>query len=120
LKRELAQDADGVVITQVVPHWSGQLPVLEEFRASGLEPGFVSLEGFIVGRGFSEVVRRVTNPDLREGFVQAAESGALFDLGWGQTRALSNSVHSLSSTVWPTVVSGNEFRPFSDWRLAKS
>lgn len=118
LKRELGDQANGVIITQVVPHWSGSLPVLEEYRGSGLEPGFVSLEGFIAGRAYTEVMRHATNPDLREGFVQSAESGALFDVGWGQTRALSATQHNLSSAVWPTVIRGSEFSQFSDWSEA--
>jgi branched-chain amino acid transport system substrate-binding protein len=119
LRKELGEDADGVVITQVVPHWSGQLPVLEEYRASGLDPGFVSLEGFIVGRGYAEIMAKVTNADPREGFVQAAESGATFDLGWGQPRSLSSTAHGLSSAVWPTVIADGEFRPFSNWSEVK-
>lgn len=120
LKRELGEHADGVVITQVVPHWSGNLPVLEEYRASGLESSYVSLEGFIVGRAYTEILKHSTDPDLRKGFVGAAESGALFDLGWGQTRALSAQVHSLSSAVWPTVIRGSEFSQFSDWSEAST
>jgi ABC-type branched-subunit amino acid transport system substrate-binding protein len=119
LRKELGEDADGVVITQVVPHWSGQLPVLEEYRASGLDPGFVSLEGFIVGRGYAEIMTKVTSADPREGFVQAAESGATFDLGWGQPRSLSSSAHGLSSAVWPTVIADGEFRQFSNWSEVK-
>jgi branched-chain amino acid transport system substrate-binding protein len=118
LKRELAELSEGVVITQVVPHWSGNLPIMEEYRASGLEASFVSLEGFIVGRAYTEILRHSANANLREGFVEAAESGALFDLGWGQTRALSATVHSLSSAVWPTIIRGNEFSQFSDWSEA--
>jgi branched-chain amino acid transport system substrate-binding protein len=115
LMKELGPDADNVVITQVVPHWTGNLPVLAEYRDSGLDPGFVSLEGFIVGRGYVEILRNVQGDDLREGFVSTAESGKLFDLGWGQSRALSKDVHGLSSAVWPTVMERGEFRPFSDW-----
>jgi hypothetical protein len=76
------------------------------------------LEGFIVGRAYTEILRHSANANLREGFVEAAESGALFDLGWGQTRALSATVHSLSSAVWPTIIRGNEFSQFSDWSEA--
>lgn len=115
LVRELDEQAEEVVITQVVPHWSGDLPVLREYRSSGLEPNFVSLEGFVVGRAYSEILRHVSAGDWREGFVTAAESGTTFDLGLERPRALSPAVHNLSNAVWPTVVRGKEFIPFSHW-----
>jgi branched-chain amino acid transport system substrate-binding protein len=115
LKRELGDEADGVVITQVVPHWSSDLPVLKEYSASGLKPEFVSLEGFIAGRAFAEILRHVDGDNLREGFVSAAESGTAFDVGWGQSRSMSTTSHGLSSMVWPTVIRGSEFVPFSEW-----
>jgi branched-chain amino acid transport system substrate-binding protein len=115
LLKELGDDADGVVITQVVPHWSGNLPVLEQYRASGLEPNFVSLEGFIVGRAYAEVLRAAGPDPTPERFVQAAESGTPFDLGLGEARALSASAHGFSTAVWPTRIQRGKFRPFSNW-----
>jgi branched-chain amino acid transport system substrate-binding protein len=115
LLKELGDDAEGVVITQVVPHWSGQLPVLEQYRASGLEPNFVSLEGFIVGRAYAEVLRAAGPDPTPERFVQAAESGTAFDLGLGEPRALSASVHGFSTSVWPTRIRAGKFLPFSSW-----
>jgi branched-chain amino acid transport system substrate-binding protein len=115
LLKELGGDAEGVVITQVVPHWSGSVPVLEQYRASGLEPNFVSLEGFIVGRAYTEVLRAAGPNPTPEEFVQAAESGTRFDLGLGETRALSPEVHGFSTSVWPTRVQGGKLRPFSNW-----
>lgn len=115
LSKELGADADGVVITQVVPHWSGNLPVLEEYRASGLPPDFVSLEGFVVGRAYAEVLRAAGPDPTPERFVETAESGKAFDLGLGAPRALSPSVHGFGTSVWPTRILGGEFRLFSNW-----
>jgi branched-chain amino acid transport system substrate-binding protein len=120
LARELGDDADGVVITQVVPHWSGQLPVLEQYRKSGLEPGFVSLEGFLVGRAFVEVLRAAGPDPTPESFVLAAESGMPFDLGLGGQHTLSPTQHGFSNSVWPTVIAGGNFKPFSNWDELKS
>lgn len=115
LLKELGPDSDDVVVTQVVPHWSGDLPILREYRESGLEPNFVSLEGFIVGRAFSEVLRAAPRA-TPEAFVDAAESGTEFDLGLGQKLALSKERHGFSSAVWPTVMRHGEFHSFSDWK----
>lgn len=119
LLKELGPDADGVVVTQVVPHWSGNLPVLEQYRESGLEPNFVSLEGFLVGRAFSEVLRHMEGDFSSAHFVEAAESGAQFDLGLGGTQALSKARHGFSTSVWPTVIENGAFRAFESWRDLK-
>ncbi|HYP99504.1 MAG TPA: ABC transporter substrate-binding protein [Polyangiaceae bacterium] len=116
LLKELGGDAEGVVVTQVVPHWSGDLPVLEQYRESGLEPNFVSLEGFLVGRAFSEVLRQMGSDFTPAHFVEAAESGAPFDLGLGGTQTLSKARHGFSSSVWPTVIEKGSFRAFQNWR----
>ncbi|MGC4087042.1 MAG: ABC transporter substrate-binding protein [Polyangiaceae bacterium] len=120
LLAELGKDAEEVVITQVVPHWSGSLPILAEYRESGLEPSFVSLEGFLVGRAFTEVLRAAGPSPSPESFVQAAESGREFDIGLGAKQALSTTRHGFSSAVWPTVIRAGEFRAFSSWKDLKS
>jgi len=119
LMRELGKDADGVVVTQVVPHWSADFPILKEYRESGLTPGFVSLEGFIVGRAFTEVLRATHGAATPELFVEAAESGTRFDLGLGTPQALGKDRHGFSSAVWPTVIAHGEFRGFSNWAELK-
>jgi ABC-type branched-subunit amino acid transport system substrate-binding protein len=120
LLAELGPQAEGVVITQVVPHWSGDLPILKEYRESGLEPSFVSLEGFLVGRAFSEVLRASGPNPTSELFVQTAESGVAFDLGLEAKQALSATRHGFSSRVWPTVIRRREFQEFSDWKELKA
>ena len=116
LSRALGPDAEGVVVTQVVPHWSGELPILKEYRATGLEPNFVSLEGFIVGRAFSQVLAAAGADVTAEGFVRAAESGTEFDLGLGKKQALSATRHGFSTSVWPTLIKKSQFQAFADWR----
>jgi ABC-type branched-subunit amino acid transport system substrate-binding protein len=119
LLKELGADAEGVVVTQVVPHWSENLPVLEQYRESGLEPNFVSLEGFLVGRAFAEVLGQMGADLSPEHFVEVAESGAQFDLGLAGTQALSKTRHGFSTSVWPTVIEGGPFRAFKSWRELK-
>jgi len=104
------------VVTQVVPHWSENLPVLEQYRDSGLEPNFVSLEGFVVGRAFTEVLRRMGGDYRPEHFVETAESGVEIDLGLGKPQALSKTRHGFSSSVWPTVIRHGAFQAFKSWR----
>jgi branched-chain amino acid transport system substrate-binding protein len=116
LLKELGSEAEGVVVTQVVPLWTARLPLLAEYRESGLEPGFVSLEGFLVGRAFSEVLKQSAQNPTPDGFVDAAEAGTEFDLGLGSKQALSKTRHGFSSAVWPTVIRHGEFHAFSNWK----
>ena len=57
LAAELGPDGEGVIVSQVVPFpWDASIPVVAEYQAAikavdaSAEPGFVSLEGYIVGR----------------------------------------------------------------------
>lgn len=71
---------EGVVMTQVVPPLDSDLPIVKEARrALGNDFGYVSLEGYIVGRLFLQIVRKVDGPLTRESFLQAA-TGQVFEL----------------------------------------
>ena len=57
LAQELGKDGEGVIVSQVVPFpWDTAIPIVAEYQAAikavsaDAEPGFVSLEGYIVGR----------------------------------------------------------------------
>ena len=122
LARALGTFGDGVVVTQVVPHWSMPLPLVREYTQStpAAERSFVSLEGFTVAKAFVEVLRRTEPPFSTEQLVAALESRRPFDLGLGDQHVLSATEHQFSHRVWPTVLRGGEFRPFSDWREVRA
>ena len=75
-------------MTQVVPFpEDSSIPVVADYHralealAPESEPGFVSLEGYIVGRFVVEAVDRA-GPDLtRNGFINAVTLTGLHDLG---------------------------------------
>ena len=72
---------DNIVMSQVVPLLDAQLPIIEEARAAlGDEFGFVSLEGYVVGRMLLTLLRETPEPLTRVRFMQHAR-GAKFDLG---------------------------------------
>ncbi|MFC4353354.1 ABC transporter substrate-binding protein [Fodinicurvata halophila] len=88
LASELGEDGAGVVITQVVPFpWDDSIPVVAEYQealkahAEGSEVGFVSLEGYIVGRLAIAALENVEGDLTREGFLQAVAQTGTFDLG---------------------------------------
>ena len=88
LARELGEAGDGVLVTQVVPFpGDDSIPIVADYhralaaRSPESEPGFVSLEGYIVGRFVVEAVDRA-GPDLtRNGFINAVTLTGMHDLG---------------------------------------
>lgn len=88
LADELGADGDGVIISQVVPFpWDASLPVVAEYQAAltavnpNAEPGFVSLEGYFVGRLAIEALK-AAGPDLsRDGFLAALAGLSTIDMG---------------------------------------
>jgi branched-chain amino acid transport system substrate-binding protein len=117
LARELGREGDGVVVTQVVPHYDESLPVVADYRrhVAQKDVGFVSLEGYIAARAFVEVLR-AAGPNVNQStFIDAVESGREFDLGLGRTHVMSPTNHQFSNAVWPTVLRGGHFYPLRRW-----
>lgn len=72
---------DKVILTNVVPALDSSLPIVEEARkALGDQLGYVSLEGFIVGKMFLAIARDMKGDITRENFLKAVR-GRTLDLG---------------------------------------
>ena len=88
LANELGEAGNGVLVTQVVPFpGDDSIPIVSDYQqalaayAPESEPGFVSLEGYIVGRFVVEALDRA-GPDLtRYGFINAVTLTGMHDLG---------------------------------------
>jgi len=87
LAQELGSEAAGVIVSQVVPSpWDKSLPLVASYQAAITEanasakPGFVSLEGYLVGRLAVEALKRVSGAPTREKLLDAI-AGAPFDFG---------------------------------------
>jgi branched-chain amino acid transport system substrate-binding protein len=117
LAHELGQEGDGVVVTQVVPHYDDALPAVTDYRrrVAQKDVNFVSLEGYVAARAFVEVLRAAPAEATREAFIDAVESGRAFDLGLGTTHVLSPANHQFSNTVWPTFMRDGHFYPLRHW-----
>ena len=88
LAKELGNAGEGVVVTQVVPfHMDTSIPLVAQYQAAlkqanpDAEPGFVSLEGYMVGRFFIEALRRIEGEPTRQGLLDVITQTATFDLG---------------------------------------
>jgi len=107
--RELGAWVDDIIVTQVVPsptsNASAVLAYREALRRHFPEetPGFVSLEGYVVGALVVEAIKRCRRLD-REGLVQALESIRSFDLGLGAPIDFGPSDHEGSDRIWGSVI----------------
>jgi ABC-type branched-subunit amino acid transport system substrate-binding protein len=122
LAKELGRAGDGVVVTQVVPHYDSPLPVVRDYRRhiADADVNFVSLEGYIAAKAFAEVLRATGPNPTRETFVDTLESGHEFDLGLGRGHSLSPTNHQFSDQIWPTVLDKGSFRPLERWSGLRS
>lgn len=120
LLAELGGDADGVIVTQVVPPIDAELPAVRAYRAAvpDGERGFVSLEGFLAARAFVEAVRRAGPGATPEALIDALESAGPLDLGLGAPLEVTRTRHQLSNRVWPMIIEHGRFRLLERWRAA--
>lgn len=120
LAKELGADGEGVVVTQVVPHFDAALLTVERYRQAmhklKEEPEFISLEGWIVASLFVEGVRRVGSTALtRESIIDGIEAIRKQDIGIGIPLSFSATIHQASRKVWPTMIRGGKFVPL-EWK----
>jgi ABC-type branched-subunit amino acid transport system substrate-binding protein len=124
---EAGPDADGTVITQVVPPY-----YLTEFKTVALyrreltkyfpsgQPNFVGLEGFVDAMVLVEGLKRAGKDLTREGLIRGIESIHDLDVGLGPLLKLDYSPrdHKGFDHVLPTVIRGGRAVPFTDWSTA--
>jgi ABC-type branched-subunit amino acid transport system substrate-binding protein len=110
LAKELGPAGAGVVITQVVPFPNdAAIPVVGRYQAAlkasapDAEPGFVSLEGYLVGRTIIAALEKVSGDLTRQAVVEAVQKAGTFDLG-GFKLAYSPSSNRGSDQVFLTVI----------------
>ena len=97
-----------VYVTQVVPAFDSGATGVRRYREAlanfqpQAQPGFVSLEGFIVGATFVEALQRAGAELTTEKLVDALEQFKDVDLGFGAKLSFSLSEHQGSHKVWGT------------------
>ena len=122
-------DAEGVVITQVVPpYYLTDYKTIALYRRTmqkympSARPGFVSLEGFVDAMVMVEGLKKSGKEPTREGLIQAIESLHDFDMELGPQLKLNYSAksHKGFDHVIPTIVRGGRAVPFTDWSIVLS
>jgi len=102
--------ADGVIVTQVVPHYESEATGVLHYREAlhkyhpDQHPDFISLEGYVVSQLFAEGLRRAGRDLTTEKLVDALESIKDYDVGIGSVMSFGLSEHQASHKVWGTVM----------------
>jgi branched-chain amino acid transport system substrate-binding protein len=126
LIQSAGSDAEGVVITQVVPpYYLTDLKTVALYRRAlgkympSAQPNFVSLEGFVDAMVFTEGLKKAGKDLTREALIQAVESMHGMDMGLGPDLKLGYSAksHKGFDHVIPTVIRGGRAVPFTDWSI---
>ena len=88
LAKELGDQGAGVIVSQVVPFpWDRSIPLVQSYQAAlkahdaKAEPGFVSLEGYMVGRLVVMALSEMGADVTRKGLTETIASIGSFDLG---------------------------------------
>jgi ABC-type branched-subunit amino acid transport system substrate-binding protein len=117
LRKELGDAGEGCIISQVVRFpWDESVPLVKEYTATMKEYqpsakiGFVSLEGYMVGKLFCMVTKAVKGDLTRESFIAAIHQSGTFDLGGVQLQFGPND-HQGMDEVFLTVIKGNAIKP---------
>jgi branched-chain amino acid transport system substrate-binding protein len=123
LAKELGKDGAGVIVSQVVPSpWDDSLPVVASYQHAltaadaTAKPGFVSLEGYVVGRLVVDALKRIKGEPTREALLDAI-GAAPFNMG-GVALSYGPAKNQGSDQVFFTILQADgTFKPVT--RLAK-
>jgi branched-chain amino acid transport system substrate-binding protein len=119
LALELGNQGAGVIVSQVVPFpFDKSLPLVASYQAaitavnSSAKPGFVSLEGYLVGRLVIEALKRIPGEPSREALLDAIAKSP-FDLG-GVNLKFGSTKNQGSDQVYFTILQADgSFKPVS-------
>jgi ABC-type branched-subunit amino acid transport system substrate-binding protein len=115
LMNELGNETKNVIITQVVPNFKSSLPIVEELRKDlkqylpDIEPGFISLETYIVAKIFVEALRSISGEIHRESLVESLDKLSDLDIGLGLNISYSKYQHQAIHKVWPMMIKNQQF-----------
>lgn len=120
LARELGDQVDNVIVTQVVPHpFESKLPIVREYREDlhamddSIAPTFGGLEGYIAARIFLKAIKNFSAPLTKETLIDSLEALGGFDIGLGEPLHFDQHDHQASHRIWPTILHKGKFLPFS-------
>ena len=124
LASKLGQHGDGVIVTQVVPHFDSDLPIVAHYRKALrswnaiANPSFGSLEGYIATRILGQALETIEGTVTQDAIVNALEGLGEFDIGLGEKLRFGPEEHQACHRVWPTIIRQGKIVPFEWEKLA--
>lgn len=115
LAKALGTNGEGVIVTQVVPHFDADLPGVVAYRTAlnaygaNAQLGFVSLEGYLVARILVEGLLKAGATPTRESLIDALEGLHSLDIGIGSPIHYRKDEHQASHDIWPTRIQHGKF-----------
>lgn len=124
LAAELGPDGKGVIVSQVVPFpLDTSLKVVADYHAAlkasdaKAEPGFVSLEGYLVGRLAIAALDKAGATPTREGLLKAVFGTGKFDIGGLPMTFGPDDNEGLDKVFMTVIQADGKFKPVD--KLAK-
>jgi len=126
--KEAGQDAEGTIITQVMPPYDRtEYPTVALYRnclakySPGEPPSFVSFEGFVDAMVMVEGLKRAGKDLTRDKFLAGVESIHEMNAGLGPKLVLTYSAtdHKGFHNVYPTIVRSGQPVLLTDWSSIK-
>src|SRR5215813_4034855 len=124
LAQEMGDKGAGVIVSQVVPFPGDKsLPVVASYQAAlaaldpEAKPGFVSLEGYLVGRLVIEALKRLPGEPTREALLDAITYGGAFDLDGIELTYGPTSNQGMNQVFFTVLQADGSFKPVT--RLVK-
>ncbi|MEO1250595.1 MAG: ABC transporter substrate-binding protein [Pseudomonadota bacterium] len=118
LAAELGEDGEGVIVSQVVPFpWDSSIPLVKAYQAAlkavdpAAEPGFVTLEGYMVGRLAIEALQEAGNDVTRKSFLAAFDRKGSFDLGGVTLSFGPDDNQGMDDVFLTTIQKDGSFKP---------
>jgi ABC-type branched-subunit amino acid transport system substrate-binding protein len=123
LAQELGDKGAGVIVSQVVPFpHDTSIPVVAAYHKAlaptQAKPGFVSLEGYLVGRLVAETLTRVKGEPTREAFLDVIAKNGTFDFGGVKLGYGPNKNQGMDEVFFTILQADGSFKPVT--RLVKT
>jgi ABC-type branched-subunit amino acid transport system substrate-binding protein len=127
LAKELGGAGAGTVVTQVVPFpKDASIPVVARYHAAlkasapNEQPGFISLEGYLVGRTIAAALEKVPGELTRASFIEAVQKSGGLDLGGFKLNYGADNNRGSSAVYLTEIQADGSFRPVTQLEKPKS
>lgn len=107
IKKELGDFYADIFTTQVVPPFSSELPIIQEYKKNlkefypKEELNLIALEGYISTKIFMEVISDIDKANItKESIIEAFNNSKEIDVGLGYKGLFDKNTHQYSQKIW--------------------